>query len=170
MSRGFRLTLFTVSAAGFGALLIWGMAGLPAFGDFDGAYGQLLARSSIPERSVGEVVTATVFDYRGFDTLGEEFILFCAVIGTTVLIRVHRAAGEPPIGPAEELAPPSPGLRAFAGGLAAPVLVLGIYIVAHGHLTPGGGFQGGIVLVATAAPPAARSRRGGSSRREGIAR
>jgi len=140
--------LFGVSAAGFAAVLVWGMTGLPAFGDFDGEYGKLLAQSGIPQRSVGEIVAATVFDYRGFDTLGEEFILFCAVVGATVLIRVHRAEGELPPGPAEELAPPSEGMRVLVGALAAPVLVLGIYIVAHGHLTPGGGFQGGIVLVA----------------------
>jgi multicomponent Na+:H+ antiporter subunit B len=27
-----------------------------------------------------------------------------------------------------------------------PVLVLGVYVVAHGQLTPGGGFQGGVIL------------------------
>jgi multicomponent Na+:H+ antiporter subunit B len=32
--------------------------------------------------------------------------------------------------------------------LAPVVLVLGIYVVTHGHLTPGGGFQGGVVLAA----------------------
>ena len=35
----------------------------------------------------------------------------------------------------------------IATALVAPVLVLGIYIVVHGHLTPGGGFQGGVVLM-----------------------
>ena len=34
--------------------------------------------------------------------------------------------------------------------LAPIVLVLGIYVVAHGHLTPGGGFQGGVVLAGAA--------------------
>ncbi len=28
------------------------------------------------------------------------------------------------------------------------IIVFGIYIVSHGHLTPGGGFQGGVVLAA----------------------
>jgi multicomponent Na+:H+ antiporter subunit B len=28
------------------------------------------------------------------------------------------------------------------------VLVLGGYVVTHGHLTPGGGFQGGVILAA----------------------
>ena len=36
---------------------------------------------AVPERSTTDVVTAVNFDYRGFDTLGEEFILFAAVIG-----------------------------------------------------------------------------------------
>jgi multicomponent Na+:H+ antiporter subunit B len=32
--------------------------------------------------------------------------------------------------------------------LVGPVLVLGGYVVTHGHLTPGGGFQGGVILAA----------------------
>jgi multisubunit Na+/H+ antiporter MnhB subunit len=28
------------------------------------------------------------------------------------------------------------------------LLVVGLYIILHGHLTPGGGFQGGVVLAA----------------------
>jgi multicomponent Na+:H+ antiporter subunit B len=31
-------------------------------------------------------------------------------------------------------------------GVVAPTILLGIYIVAHGHQTPGGGFQGGVIL------------------------
>jgi len=31
-------------------------------------------------------------------------------------------------------------------GLVAPTILVGIYIVAHGHQTPGGGFQGGVIL------------------------
>jgi multicomponent Na+:H+ antiporter subunit B len=27
------------------------------------------------------------------------------------------------------------------------MLVLGLYVIAHGHLTPGGGFQGGLILM-----------------------
>ena len=36
------------------------------------------------------MVTAVNFDYRGFDTLGEEFMLLCAVTGTVVLLRGNR--------------------------------------------------------------------------------
>jgi multicomponent Na+:H+ antiporter subunit B len=30
--------------------------------------------------------------------------------------------------------------------LVGPLVVLGVYVVTHGHLSPGGGFQGGIIL------------------------
>lgn len=39
------------------------------------------------ESGVNNVVTAILFDYRGFDTLGEATVLFTAVIGVTVLFR-----------------------------------------------------------------------------------
>ena len=36
------------------------------------------------------VVTAVVFDYRGFDTLGEATVLFAAVVGVLALFRTVR--------------------------------------------------------------------------------
>ncbi|MCX8189990.1 MAG: sodium:proton antiporter [Candidatus Diapherotrites archaeon] len=31
-------------------------------------------------------------------------------------------------------------------GLMVPIITFGIYVIAHGHLTPGGGFQGGAIM------------------------
>jgi multicomponent Na+:H+ antiporter subunit B len=42
----------------------------------------------------------------------------------------------------------SSSLRGLGAALVGPVLLLGVYIVFHGQLTPGGGFQGGVVLAA----------------------
>ena len=39
------------------------------------------------EVAVNNVVTAVVFDYRGFDTLGEATVLFAAVVGILALFR-----------------------------------------------------------------------------------
>jgi multisubunit Na+/H+ antiporter MnhB subunit len=39
------------------------------------------------ERSVNNVVTSIVFDYRGFDTLGEAAVLFTAVCSVLALFR-----------------------------------------------------------------------------------
>ena len=35
-------------------------------------------------------VTAIVFDFRGYDTLGESFVLLIAITGATVILRRHR--------------------------------------------------------------------------------
>lgn len=142
MSRRFRLGLFAASAAGLAALLLWGVAGLPHFGHYVGPYGYVLNAVAPNERHVTNVVTATVFDYRGFDTLGEEFILFSAAMGVALLLRDVREQKEEP---------PEHGSRSDAvrlvGVAFVPVLVaLGLYVVAHGFITPGGGFQGGVVL------------------------
>jgi multicomponent Na+:H+ antiporter subunit B len=142
------MVVFAVGAAGTAALLAWGFAGLPSFGDFNGRYGTLLSHVAVMQRTASEVVATTTFDYRGLDTLGEELILFTAAVGVLTLLRIQR--GE------EDVAAESPGERGPVTGsrtmrwlgpaLVGPVLVLGLYVITHGHLTPGGGFQGGVVL------------------------
>jgi multicomponent Na+:H+ antiporter subunit B len=141
MTRAARLGLFFVSAAGLGALLLWGVAGLPDFGHYRGPYGTILNAVAPGERHVSNVVASVVFDYRGVDTLGEEFILFGSVMGVALLLRQIR---EPRARAVDEVR--SDALRLLGLGFVAALLVLGLSVVAHGYLTPGGGFQGGVVL------------------------
>jgi multicomponent Na+:H+ antiporter subunit B len=144
-----RTTLFVLGAAGLAVFLMWGYAGLPDFGHYLGPYGDVLNAVAVPERHVTDVVTAVNFDYRGFDTLGEEFILFAAVIGVAILLRAQRdeEEREPNEFAFGRSAPrTSDAVRGLAIGLVGPTVVTGVYIIAHGHLTPGGGFQGGVVL------------------------
>jgi multicomponent Na+:H+ antiporter subunit B len=143
VSRAARLTLFVASGAGLGALLLWGVAGLPDFGHYHRAYGTILKSVAPTERHVTNVVASVVFDYRGFDTLGEEFILFGSVMGVALLLRGVR---EPEPRRPDEVR--SDALRLLGLGFVAALLVLGLSVVAHGYLTPGGGFQGGVVLAA----------------------
>ena len=91
MSRTVRLSLFAFSAAGLTALLLWSVAGLADFGHYPGPYGYALNRVVPSERHVSNVVSAVVFDYRGVDTLGEEFILFSSVLGVALLLRDARS-------------------------------------------------------------------------------
>jgi multicomponent Na+:H+ antiporter subunit B len=149
MSRRTRLGVFMVGAVGLAAVFAWGLAGLPSFGQFDGAYGQLLAHLAVPERGATSTVAVTTFDFRGIDTLGEEFILLAAAVGVLVLLRVQRAEDAVAAEPRRPWAPTaqSRSLRSLGTAIAGPVLVLGVYVVTHGHLTPGGGFQGGVVLM-----------------------
>jgi multicomponent Na+:H+ antiporter subunit B len=125
----------------FGALLGWGFSRAPAFGEFHGAYGELLNRIAVPERHSTNVVTAIVFDYRGFDTMGEEFILFASVVGVVLLLRDMR---EPDSGQDDPVA--SDAIRLFGLIMVGVVVVAGLWLAAFGLVTPGGGFQGGVAV------------------------
>ncbi len=158
MTRRVRLVTFVAAAAVLAAVLIVGLAGLPAFGDYHGVYGTVLSHVSVAQRKATDVITAITFDYRGMDTMGEEFILFAASVGLVVLLREQRderrdaAAGQADADRARDDAAgvrrpgTSPTLIVVGRWMIGPVLVLGVYVATHGQLTPGGGFQGGVVL------------------------
>jgi multicomponent Na+:H+ antiporter subunit B len=149
VSDSTRMRVFVVALAGLLGLLLWAFIGLPDFGHYRGPYGDILNRVAMPERSTTDVVTAVNFDYRGFDTLGEDFILFAAVIAVASILRTLRGErSRPPDDDAagRDVPATSQLVRVTGLGLVAPVILVGIYIVAHGHQTPGGGFQGGVIL------------------------
>ena len=151
MSRTSRLLVFIAGSAGAAALLVWGFTALPSFGHYHGVYGHVINARGVAERHATNVVNTTVFDYRGIDTVGEEFILFAAVMGVTLLLRVQRREHEesPEDHAAErKLVDTSDAVRVAGLILIAPLVLLGLYVVIHGHLTPGGGFQGGVALAA----------------------
>jgi multicomponent Na+:H+ antiporter subunit B len=165
MSRRVRCVVALVALGVLGAVLVVAVGDLEPFGHYPGPYGDALAKVVPGERHTGQLVAATVFDYRGFDTLGEELILFAAACGCVALLRVRRR--ERGDGAAPERSAPSIAARALGGALVGPVLVLAAYVVVHGHLTPGGGFSGGIfgagaLLLAYAADSRMRLRRVGS--------
>jgi multicomponent Na+:H+ antiporter subunit B len=138
-----RTRLFLVGASVLVVLLMWGVAGLPTFGDYAGPYGDLVSRAAVPERHVTNAVTAVVFDYRALDTVVEELILFASVCAVALLLR------EVPRGQAMErdLVASEP-VRALGLLAVGPTILLGLYLVAFGPVTPGGGFQGGVALAA----------------------
>ena len=149
MNRRARGVLFLVAAAGLAALLAWALAGLPAPAEELGRYAGIVANAAVDERHATNAVVITAFDYRALDTLGEEFLLFVAGVGTVALLRTQRGEAEERRARRweEERGPAtSDALRAFGSILVAPCLLVGAYVVSHGNLTPGGGFQGGVVL------------------------
>jgi multicomponent Na+:H+ antiporter subunit B len=151
VSRRTRLLLFGVAVVGFGAVLVLGLAGLPAFGDYKGVYGNVIDGIGVTERQATDLVTALNFDIRAFDTLGEEFILFASVLGVVLILRQLRGEHERPSqheGDEHTFGGASEALRALSLVLIPVILAIGVYIVVHGQITPGGGFQGGVILAA----------------------
>jgi multicomponent Na+:H+ antiporter subunit B len=153
MTRSVRLGLFLVAGGGLAAVLVIGFTGLPDFGSAHELVGSVTNLTEPTLRHATDIVTALNFDIRAFDTLGEEFILFVSVSGVALLLRHMR--DEP-----DEEQSTTPGIEEhrFAGAsdgmkltslILIPLLVaFGASLVFHGQLTPGGGFQGGVVLAA----------------------
>jgi multicomponent Na+:H+ antiporter subunit B len=142
VTRRARIALFLAGGAGLGALLVRALVGLPSFGDYPGPYGDIVSHVVVTQRHMTNAVTAVVFDYRGFDTMGEELLLFSAACATALLLRETRDFHTESIVDRVR----SDGVN--AGGVLAAIatFVLALYVIAHGLLTPGGGFQGGVVL------------------------
>jgi multicomponent Na+:H+ antiporter subunit B len=143
MTRRVRLAVLAPAVAGLGALFAWAIAGLPAFGDYRGPYGFVLDKLVVPLRHTTNVVMGTTFDVRGVDTMGEEFILYAAVLGATLLLRDETRE--------REVERRTRRIRSDAARLVAVLMVgggflVGLWLIAFGYVTPGGGFQGGVVV------------------------
>jgi multicomponent Na+:H+ antiporter subunit B len=141
-----RLVLFAAGVLALAAFYLWGMTGLPGFGHYPGPYGMIINKIAIAQTNATGVVSAVNFDYRGFDTVGEEFILFAAAAGVATVLRLLR--GEHEAEPAAEPAGrrTSGAVRMAALLSAGPVLVVGWWLSSHAQTNPSGGFQGGAVM------------------------
>ncbi|GFO63775.1 hypothetical protein M1B72_08275 [Geomonas paludis] len=140
---------FLLGALLLGATLLRALCALPPFGGYRGAYGPIVLNTMEPLRHAQQAVAAVTFDYRGFDTLAEEFILFAAVAGCLLLLRRQESeAAHDPVDQAGDRGDlePAPAMLGLGVLMFPFTLLLGIYVVLHGHLSPGGGFQGGVLL------------------------
>ena len=119
---------------------------LPSWGEYRGPYGDVIARVAVYERHATDVVNAINYDYRGFDTLGEEFILFTAALGVAMLLRREPGSQVRAVGKVEEDVKLSSAVQVANLPMLVITVALGFYIGLHGQLTPGGGFQAGVIL------------------------
>jgi multicomponent Na+:H+ antiporter subunit B len=110
----------------------------------------MIAKLAVYERHATDTVNAINYDYRGFDTLGEEFILFTAVIGVMMLLRREKDVPTSPAGKVADRPPLSESVQAVISPALLVTTIFGFYIGLHGQLTPGGGFQGGVILASAA--------------------
>lgn len=132
------------------ALIIYATFDKPRLGDPEAPVHQHVAPwylEKTPEYiDIPNVVTAILSSYRGYDTLGEVFVVFTACIGVLFILGV-----KPPEQTADRTAE-SGGLRhhlipQVVGRLLVPFIVLfGLYTQFHGEYGPGGGFQAGAII------------------------
>jgi len=149
MTPAQRRWVFGVGIAGLAAFYLWGLSGLPGFGNYPGPYGFIILRLAVGQTHATGVVSAINFSYRGFDTVGEEFILFTAAAGTAVVLRLLRGERERSAvdQAADRDVPPTSGaVRIVALLFTGPVVVMGWWLASHAQTSPSGGFQGGVIL------------------------
>jgi multicomponent Na+:H+ antiporter subunit B len=102
---------------------------------------------------VPNVVTAVLASFRGYDTLGEVFVVFTAGIGVMFLLG-NAPVGQPKVSRAMTFAGKA-GLRHYqiprvVGRLLIPfILLFALYVQFHGDYGPGGGFQAGVIVAAS---------------------
>jgi multicomponent Na+:H+ antiporter subunit B len=132
--------------------------------------------NSIEDTSVPNIVTAVLADYRGYDTMFETAVIFSAGIACLFLLRRmkrkktdfrhyrHMATGITlRIEQGGKLHPTAKEFERI-DGLWVPydliikttgrfiipfIQIFALYVIAHGHYSPGGGFQGGVILGAS---------------------
>jgi multicomponent Na+:H+ antiporter subunit B len=97
------------------------------------------------ELGAPNIVTGILITYRGFDTLGEVAVLFMVAASVGVLLKEENTAAEfadqdSPRRKAGEI------VRTGTQVLLPMILTFGAYVIVNGHLSAGGGFQGGAIV------------------------
>ena len=142
MTRTGRYVVFGLGVVGIGLLIVLAILKITAFGGSSHPYRDASIPSAVTH-ATSNVISSINFDQRGLDTLGEESIFLASVMVVSVILR--PAADETEL---RELRGGRPLDSTVLGGLFffPVILIIGIDVITHGHLTPGGGFQGGVVL------------------------
>lgn len=95
-------------------------------------------KENIEKVNSANLVTAVVVTYRGFDTLGEVTILFLTAAIIAFFLKKQSET--------RTLRRNSEIFKTAAKVLVPIIIMVGVYIFINGHLSPGGGFQGGAVI------------------------
>lgn len=92
---------------------------------------------SVAETGSVNVVTAILMDYRAFDTLGEATVIFSSVAVAAAILGKPRFSTNRTMGLLS---------RRLLSALLPLFFIFPLFVIFHGHLSPGGGFQGGVSL------------------------
>ncbi|MED9822351.1 MAG: hydrogen gas-evolving membrane-bound hydrogenase subunit E [Christensenellales bacterium] len=142
------------------ALLLFTVTRLPAFGSpehpINNEVSARYIEKGLQETGAVNIVTGMILDYRAFDTLGESSVLFTAAMVVLFLLRKDKdSARYSQLAENMEQNPHSDTyyepkndiiLQKTAVILVPIVMLLGIYVILNGHLSPGGGFSGGAIM------------------------
>lgn len=136
-----------------GAILFYAARDLPSFGDRAAPAAVHVSPRYIEkaqeEAGAPNMVTAVLADYRAYDTLGEVVVIFTAGLACLLVLGgFTRTANEEHTADAMGYSFGSDVLDATSRMIIPFILLFAVYVVVHGHTSPGGGFQGGAIFAA----------------------
>lgn len=158
-----------------GGLLLYGTGEFPNWGDPLSPASLHLSNDyiehALEETEVPNLVTAVLADYRGFDTMFETAVVFCAGLACFLLLRDFRpkkdhyyrhvpsgvvlhfknSARQLKVGKEfedmdKDWVPADTIIKTVCRILIPFIQIYALYVVAHGDFSPGGGFQGGVIF------------------------
>ena len=157
--------LATVAVVITGAVLLNGVSDFPTFGDAkspanSGVEGGAPSASlyyineSYGDTKVPNFVTSILADYRGYDTMFETVVIFAAGMAIFAILRVVSTEGTAVVSASPSKSSIDGDHHRIIEGMTVRIVVplvqlFALYVVGHGHHSPGGGFQGGVMLGAS---------------------
>ncbi|RJP30212.1 MAG: hypothetical protein C4536_10290 [Actinobacteria bacterium] len=132
------------------ALLLYVVANMPPMGDPENPTNS----SEVIKRYLNEaeeethcenVITGIILNYRGYDTMGEVTVIFCALAAVLAVLgrekrgKIYAYADRSRV-------PSSAIVRTMVAFLVPFIILFSIYTILHGEISPGGGFQGGAIV------------------------
>lgn len=137
-----RMVVMAVGLAAVAVCLGLAFVQLPHIGAGHHPYRTRAVHAAV-RHTTANVVSSVNFDQRAMDTLGEETILLGSVVGAAALLRLSKEEREAKASPTGRI---MQATRILGYVMLPTSIVLGVNVVTHGAITPGGGFQGGVVL------------------------
>ena len=98
------------------------------------------------ELGAPNVITGILLTYRGFDTLGEVAVLFMVAAGLGLVLGDSTRRRDAVPAESEAIVPSTELVRNGAAILFPLISIFAAYIIMNGHLSAGGGFQGGAII------------------------
>jgi multicomponent Na+:H+ antiporter subunit B len=135
-----------------GAALVYATFDMPSFADPQApAHSHVAPRyiqDSAQETGIPNIVTSVLASYRGFDTLGEVFVIFTAGIGVLALLGfLADGSGRAYWQFADTASLHHHTILHVISKILIPLILLyALYVQFHGEYSPGGGFQAGVIF------------------------
>lgn len=130
-------------------LLLYVVANMPPMGDPESPTNTHVipryVQEAEEETGAENVVTGVILNYRGYDTMGEVTVIFCALAGVlAVLGRERRGRIYAYVDRSKVRS--STIVKIMVRFLVPFIILFSLYTILHGEISPGGGFQGGAII------------------------